>query len=257
MKLKSRQRRLLIAILAMVMVLGTISTVFADGSNPSISFTSSGVSFNKETKLLRFNLVWNDPQQDEIEVMYSLDGKDEKKLGEYTNQDDQVIAHIYLEDDEMDCSSLELYAIDEDGNESEKISSEFQLTDASGVTISDSEVPLSVKEGTWSLINLFLTALSVAMVAVSVMLYVENKSIDSFKNAGKVKSIMISLMTVILSASNVAILIFTQDLKHQVVMADNMTVLMLVLTVLSIITTMILAARAFGVQSEKEYVGHR
>lgn len=257
MMISSTKRKIFVLVLAVIMVLGTMSTVFAEQSNPTINFTSSGVTFNKEAKLVRFNLVWNDPQGDAIDVMYSIDGSDAIKLGTYENQDDQIIAHIYLEEDEINSSLLEVYAVDEDGNVSDAISSEFQIASSSGITITDGEVPLSVEEGTWSLINLFLAALSVAMVAVSIMLYVENKSIDSFRKAGKVKSIFIALFTIAFAGGNIGILLGTQDLKHQVVMIDNMTVAMLIITVLSIVTTMILAARAFGVQSETKIIENK
>lgn len=252
MKINGRKRKIFVLALALIMVMSMASTVFAEATNPTISFTSSSVIYNKEAKLLRFNLVWSDPQGDAIDVMYSLDDSKAKVLGTYDNQDDQIIAHIYLEEDEVNTSVLKIYAVDTDGNTSEPITSEFQLASSSGITISDGEVPLSVSEGTWSLVNLFLAALSVAMVAVSLMLFIENKSIESFRDGGKVKSVIVAVLTIIFSAGNIAILLTTQDLKHQVVMIDNMTVAMLIITVLSIVSTMILAARAFGAQSEKE-----
>lgn len=254
MNTMKNSNRILALMLMIVLVLGTMSAVFAGESNPTINFTSSGVNYNKENKLLRFNLKWSHPQSQAIDVMYSIDGSKAQKLGSYDDQDDQVIAHIYLDDNESTGSILEIYAVDNDGNESDKISSEFQIASSPGITIVDDQVPLSVPEGTWSLINLFLAALSVAMVAVSAMLYIENRVIENFRNIGKIKSVFITLMTIAFTVANIIILLATQNLKHQMVMFDNMTVAMLIIAIMSIGTTILLAVRAFSVQYEKDMI---
>ncbi len=252
MKTNRIKKRIFVFALAIVLVLGAMSTVFADNTVPAVSFTSSGVNYNKENNLLRFNLRWSHPNGDAITVMYSIDNSETKKLGEYDDQKDQVIAHVYLEGEEMKGSVLTIFAVDSDGNESEPISSEFQIATSSGITIEESEVPLSVSEGTWSLINLFLAALSVAMMAVTLMLFFENRKITGFRKSGKVNSVIVMLGTLLLTGANVTLLLTTQNLKHQMVMFDNMTIAMLLITVLCVSTTMILAVRAFGVQSNKE-----
>ena len=245
------KNRVLTLMITIILVVGAMSSVFADGANPSINFSSSGVTYNEETNLLRFNLKWTHPDNDSITVKYNIDGGKTKKLGEYQNQSDQVIAHIYLEGEDVGGSHLTLYAVDSKGNRSEEISSEFQVGAAQGVTIKDEAVPLSSGEGTWALINLFLAALSVAMVAVSVMLFVENKKSNDFKSMGKIKSAVIVTLTIIGSGANILILLLTQNLKHQMVMYDNMTITMLVITILCIFTTMVLANRAYTAQESK------
>lgn len=247
-----KHKRILVVMLIIVLAFGAMSTVLAEKSKPEINFTSSGVTFNKEAKLLRFNLKWSHPEKKAINVMYSIDNNEAKKLGTYKNQDDQIIAHIYLEAEELSGGILSIYAEDGSGNKSAVISSEFQITSTHGIRIDDEPVPLSAGEGTWSLINLFLAALSVAMVAVSIMLFIENRSIENFRHSGKVRSLLLLFLTLALAGGNITVLITTQNLKHQMVMFDDMTIAMLVVTVLSIVTTMILTARAYHVQSERK-----
>ena len=254
METTGKRKRILILILAFMLVFGTMSVVFADAAKPTLNFTSSGVTYSKESKLLRFNLNWTCSDDNGISIIYSIDDGKTKKLGEYNDQNQQIIAHIYLEDDDASGSELSLYAVDTSGNESEIITSQFRSASSTGITIEDGSVPLSTSEGTWSLINLFLTALTVAMAAISLMLFLENRSVKKFKNAGKIKSIFIMLLTIFFSAGNVVLLLTTQNLKHQMVMFDNMTITMLLITVLSVVTTMALAVRAFGVQTDKDFI---
>jgi len=243
-----------IMVLALILVTGTMSMVFADTTKPVINFSSSGAIYNKESKLLRFNFILNHPNSEDVTVMYAIDDEKAKKLGKYENKYDSVIAHVYLEGSEIDGSVIYIYAVDSDGNKSEKVSTEFQIASSPGITITDEAVPLSVKEGTWSLINLFLAALSVAMFAISVMIYLDNRSIVGFVKGGKINSIFITIITVLMAGGNVGILLVTQNLKHEMVMVDNMTISMLIITVLSVITTMTLAVRAFGVNSERNMI---
>jgi len=252
MKTNKIKNRVLTLMMIMILVFGTMTIVLADGATPTVNFTSSGVTFNKEANLLRFNLKWSHPNGQGIKVMYFIDNGEEKTLGEYENQDDQVIAHIYLNGKDVKGSVLNLYAVDKSGNKSENVSSEFQIASSSGITIEDGVVPLSVGEGTWAIVNLFLAALSVAMVAVSLMLYIENRMLLGFKHSGRVRSVAIAIITLVMAIGNAGIFLTTQNLKHQMVMVDDVTIAMLIVTVFSIVTTMILAVRAFKVQSEKD-----
>lgn len=253
MSIIKAKNRVLTLIIIMVLILGTMTVTFAEEIKPTLNFTGSGVTFNKEANLLRFNLKWSHPKNDDsIDIIYYIDNGKEKPLGTYANQNDQIIAHIYLEDEDVNGSILNLYAVDNAGNKSDKVSSEFQISSSPGITIEDGVVPLSAGEGTWSLVNLFLAALSVAMVAVSLMLFIENRAIKGFKSMGRVKSIFVMILTLIMASSDIGIFLATQNLKHQMVMVDDMTVAMLIITVLCIITTMILAARAFRFQTEKD-----
>lgn len=254
MKINIANKRIFIIVLAVILAIGMMSVVFADAAKPSIDFTNSGVTYNKETKLLRFNLEWESSDDDGIIIMYSIDNSDPKKLGEYNDPNQQIIAHIYLEGEDASGSLLSLYAVDPNGNESKKITSEFRIDSSPGVTIEDGAVPLSSSEGTWSLINLFLTALSVAMAAISLMLFFENRNIKRFKKGGRVKSILFMLLTLIFAGGDIALLLTTQNLKHEMVMFDNMTITMLLIAILSVVTTMVLAVRAFGAQSDRDAV---
>lgn len=228
--------------------------VIAEKSKPVLNFTNSGVTFNKESKLLRFNLKWSHPEADNIKVMYSIDDNEYKELGVYKNQNDQVIAHIYLTGTDGSGTTLNLYAEDSNGKTSDIIASEFSIASSPGITIEDNKVPLSMGEGTWSIINLFFAALSIAMLAVSVMLYFEYKGIKEFHRKGKMKSLLILLITFVTAAGNVFILLSTQSLKHRMVMIDNMTVSMMIITILGIISTMMLAVRAYQLKSDKDTV---
>lgn len=254
MKTTCLNKRIFIMVLAFILVFGMLSAVFADVAKPTLEFTSSGVTYNKETKLLRFNLKWASSDSDGISIMYTIDSSEPKKLGEYLDPNQQIIAHVYLEGEEASGSILGLYAVDSNGTESEKITSEFQISSSPGITIEDEAVPLSSGEGTWSLINLFLAALSVAMAAISLMLFFENRNIKRFKNIGKIKSVFFMLLTLAFAGGNIVLLLTTQNLQHQMVMFDNMTITMLLISILSVVTTMVLAVRAFGVQSDKDVI---
>ena len=251
---KSNIKKIIVIMLAIVLAAGMMNMVFAETAKPSVNFTSSGAIFNKESKLLRFNLMITCPASEEIEVMYSIDNGKAKKLGDYQSKYENIIAHVYLDDAEINGSVISIYAVDTNGNKSDKISTEFQIASSPGITIADGAVPLSVKEGTWSLINLFLAALSIAMLAISLMIFVENRVISGFKKSHKINSIFIAMITLVMAAGNVIVLLTTQNLKHEMVMVDNMTIVMLIVTILSVISTMTLAVRAFGVNNEKKMI---
>jgi type IV secretory pathway component VirB8 len=83
---------------------------------------------------------------------------------------------------------------------------------------------------------------------VSFIVYMEIRKIENKYTKGKTKSTNIMLLTFVTTMANIVLFTVTQDMSHTMVMLDDMTVTMIIISSFSVFCAMFLTMHSSGIK---------